>query len=132
MRHSHPRGIPLDYEERENFIESNLLAWGREAFPDDPDINWPVGRIDHSGDCSYVESEPDPPEVGYPMFKFVIDFRNAGKPKVLGCYVQDSSDWSLLFGKDPMQLHPAPPTTVPRGGCFGVLVLIVLMLAAMT
>lgn len=121
----------MEYRERENFIKSNLLAWGRESFPDNPDVNWPVGRFQHSNDYSYVESEPHPPEVGYPRFKFVVDFRDADKPEVVGCYAQESSEWFLQFGEDPNELHSPPPRMAPQAGCLSVLVVIALVLVAL-
>ena len=83
---------------RDGFIKDNIQAIGVDSFPDNTDVTWNIRRVWHEGDFSMVEAEPTPPTVGYPSFRFVLQFvGGASQGVVAGCYALTKAGWSLLF-----------------------------------
>ena len=83
--------------DRDYAIRTHINTIGRESFPDDANVSWKIREIVHKGRYSFVETEPSPPTVGYPKFKFVLLF-SSEQPTLVGCYCFDKSEkWNLLF-----------------------------------
>jgi len=86
---------------REPVIRQRLQAIGLESFPDDTDVTWRLLGIVDAGAFSIVEAAPEPDTVGYPRFRFVLDFPSPDTPRVVGCYCWERGGrWGLLFA-DP-------------------------------
>jgi hypothetical protein len=85
---------------RDTLIQVNIDRWGKESFPDNPDVVWRAGKIVHQGEYSLVESEPMPPTVGYPRFRFILHFPKGADPAVAGCHAWDQGRWMMLFTRD--------------------------------
>jgi len=60
------------------------------------DVSWTVLKMVHESKYSFVECEPDSPEVGYPKFVLVLTFTESGKPYQEGCYAFERKHWELL------------------------------------
>jgi hypothetical protein len=86
--------------ERDQIIRERINDIGREDFPEDTGVSWDVLKIVHAGEYSFVEAEPDSPDVGYPKFIFVLQFMKSGKPFGVACYCFDKKRWSLLSTSD--------------------------------
>jgi len=82
---------------RETAIRQRLNAIGHEAFPDNPEVNWVVEKIEHQEGISIVEVRPDGGDVGYPRFQFVLSFPSAGSPSLKRCFCWNKGKWELLF-----------------------------------
>ena len=80
--------------------EAEAPAMALEAFPDNPDVTWEVlgATIDDEG-RSLVELQPDPDEVGYPRFTFLIDC-TTGEPVRLATYAFEDEGYILLATTD--------------------------------
>ena len=87
----------MDQASREEWINANINEIGRESFPDNLEETWTVIDIQHDSDVSFVEAEATPATVGYPRFKFVMDFTDPTSPKTRACHVLERGGWSLLF-----------------------------------
>jgi hypothetical protein len=83
------------HDERKQVILEHIGEIAGDTFPDD-DVEWKVLGIRHEGEYSFVESEPVPPTVGYPRFKFVLRFEAFGRVHDVGCYALVGDKWSLL------------------------------------
>ena len=78
-------------------VEQAFPGIARESFPDDAGVEWPIRGVREHGGYLCVESEPQPPTVGYPRFRFVIGRTAAGALDAFGCYCLDGGRWTLLF-----------------------------------
>jgi hypothetical protein len=82
--------------QRERIIREKINDICRESFPEDTDVSWTVLKMVHESKYSFVECEPDSPEVGYPKFVLVLTFTESGKPYEEGCYAFERKCWELL------------------------------------
>jgi hypothetical protein len=103
----------MDQASREEWIHANINEIGWESFPDNLEETWTVIDIQHDADVSFVEAEATPVTVGYPRFKFVLDFTNPTSPKTRACQALKDGGWSLLFGTEE-------PTAL-TSGCTGLI-----------
>jgi hypothetical protein len=122
------RGGRFGNRERDQVIRERMNDIGRKSFPEDTGVSWAVLKIVHAGEYSFVESEPDSPDVGYPKFIFVLQFTESGKPFQVACYCFDRKRWSLLCtaegaSSDWQELFPEREFAEgPKGdGCAGVI-----------
>jgi hypothetical protein len=119
--------------DRDQLIRERINDIGRESFPEDTGVSWDVLKIVHAGEYSFVEAEPDSPEVGYPKFIFVLKFAESGKPFEVACYCFDKKRWTLLSsseGTSPDWQELFPEREFSDGtkgsGCAGVVLAVLL------
>lgn len=85
-------------KELEQFIQENISSIAEEAFPENKDNEWIIHNIIEHPKGIEVEVEPKPDNVGYPRFRFILEFKTPVKPKITYCYFQDETgEWDLLF-----------------------------------
>ena len=101
----------MNQASREEWINANINEIGREAFPDNLEETWTVIDIQHDSDVSVVEAEATPATVGYPRFKFVMDFTNPTRPTNRACHALEGAEWSLLFENENVAYWPEEHTS---------------------
>jgi len=82
--------------EIEAYVREHATEFGRELFPDNPDVEWIVHGFTHTSEMILAEVEPKPDEVGYPRFKFGFIGGGARLPKCIATYCLDSGRYQLL------------------------------------
>ena len=85
-------------KEQEQYVREHIVSIAESAFPDNIGNDWLIhDLIVHPGKIE-VEVEPIPDNVGYPRFRFFIEFDAPDKPNITECYCLDASgEWDLLF-----------------------------------
>jgi hypothetical protein len=111
----------LDHKSREEWATANINAIGRTSFPDDDEVTWKILAFQHDPATSEVEAEATPATVGYPRFKFILEFSDPGNPKDTDCYALEGEEWTLLFSVDPEADGDAPEANnASKSGCAGI------------
>ncbi len=119
----------MDQASREEWINANINEIGRESFPDNLEETWTVIDIQHDSDVSVVEAKATPATVGYPRFRFVMDFTNPTRPTNTACHVLKEGGWSLLFGSDNRTSGTENPKA-SMAGCTKIIGLLFFVLGA--
>ena len=119
----------MDQASRDEWINANINEIGQEAFPDNLKETWTVIDIQHDSDVSVVEAEATPATVGYPRFRFVLDFTNPTSPTNTACHVLKEGGWSLLFGSDNRTSGTENPKA-SMAGCTKIIGLLFFVLGA--
>ncbi len=76
-------------KEHEQYIRDNISSIAESAFPDNTGNEWLIHKVIRHPDRLEVEVEPVPDDVGYPRFRFFIEFMAPDKPKITECYCLD-------------------------------------------
>lgn len=87
---------PVSENDKEIFIQENIVDLAEESFPDSAGLAWIIHQIRHRDSMTYVEIEPDPPDAGYERFILAVSFRDPDDPEVLGIYCWDNGEYQLL------------------------------------
>ena len=93
--------------EVEAYVREHATEFGRDQFPDNPDVEWMVHGFTHTEKLILAEVEPQPPEVGYPRFKFGFVSGGATPPKHMATYCLDAGSYQLLC------TAPGAPANLP-------------------
>lgn len=85
-------------DEHRQYIRDNIGHIAEKAFPENIGNEWFIhNMIDHPNGLE-VEVEPIPDDVGYPRFRFIIEFKTPSEAKITYCYfLEDTGEWDLLF-----------------------------------
>lgn len=84
--------------EQEQYIRDNITSIAETAFPDNIGNEWIIHNIIEHPKGIEVEVEPRPDNVGYPRFRFIIEFKTPTEPNITYCYfLEDTGEWDLLF-----------------------------------
>jgi hypothetical protein len=85
-------------EEQRQYIRENITHIAEKAFPDNIGNEWFIHNIIEHPKGIEVEVEPIPDDVGYPRFRFIIEFESPNEPNITYCYfLEDTGEWDLLF-----------------------------------
>ena len=77
----------MSFSEREVWIRQNINGIGRQAYPDDADLEWTLHSMAHNGWYSFVEAEPTSADsIGWPRLKFVLRCEAGTQPILVGGY----------------------------------------------
>ena len=84
--------------EQEQYILDNITNIAEEAFPDNIGNEWIIHNISEHTRGLDVEVEARPDDIGYPRFRFIIEFKTPTEPNIIECYnLDESGEWDLLF-----------------------------------
>jgi len=85
-------------KEQEQYIRDNITSIAEEAFPDNIGNEWIIHNILEHPKGIEVEVEPRPDDVGYSLFRFIIEFNAPNSANITYCYcLEDTGEWDLLF-----------------------------------
>jgi hypothetical protein len=86
------------HTEREKYLQENIAKISQENFPDNLKNTWKILSFVHKNTQTYVEVEPEPKDVGYDKFVYVMDYSKRGQlPACVGGYSWTAGQYSLLF-----------------------------------
>jgi hypothetical protein len=76
-------------------VRAAIQSIGEETFPDNA-VTWTVTAVEEKGGYAFAEAVADPPEVGYPKFRFVLRAQGSGAPQFVACLAWEENRWTLL------------------------------------
>ncbi len=86
------------HTEREKFLQENIAKISQENFPENQKNTWKILSFLHKDTQTYVEVEPEPKDVGYDKFVYVIDYSKRGQlPACVGGYSWTAGQYLLMF-----------------------------------
>jgi hypothetical protein len=84
--------------EQAQYIRDHITGIAEAAFPDNIGNEWKILNLTETTNGFEVEVEPNPDNVGYSRFHFIIKFTAPDKPDIVKCYcLNNSGTWELLF-----------------------------------
>lgn len=88
---------PANNAEREKYLRDNIAKISQENFPDNLRNTWKILNFTHKETQTYIEVEPEPKDVGYDKFIYVMNYsQNDRTPLCVGVYCLTKGEYSLL------------------------------------
>ncbi len=89
---------------RGQILADNITAWGREhvGTGDDTLVTWSILSARDENHLSYVEVAPEPDEVGYDKFVFVISFADE-EPNLIATYCFEDGKFLMFSSNAEME-----------------------------
>ncbi|NIS75230.1 MAG: hypothetical protein GTO08_08110 [Deltaproteobacteria bacterium] len=84
-------------KEVEKYVTEHIVEIAEGIFVENLGLSWTIHGFELRDDLTYVEIEPQPDEVGYSRFKFVIYSPGPEIAHVIACYCLENGAYSLLF-----------------------------------
>ncbi len=88
-----------EQEKREIFLKDNIIRLAEAEFPGNKGNRWNILGLEHKAHLTHVEAEPEPANLDYPRFKFVVSFKNPEMPRVIGMFCLKDGQYALYSTK---------------------------------